>query len=316
MDLHQLRYFIAVAEELHFGRAARRLHMSQPPLSVAIKRLEQELGVRLLDRTTRGAHLTDAGVIFLEQARQLVARADDLVESMRRMGRASDGVVRLAYWSRLGNMIYPQLLRGFAAAFPNVAPILLEVPVQDQVSRLLRHELDVALLRSDIADGIAGVESMILFTDRLGVAVPAWSALARERQVTLDRIRHEPLIMIPREYDPGLHDLYMSLLSSTDDPLVPRHVSPSVIDLVAAGLGVSCYWMSGRTVLSNDDVVVVPVTPAVRLDVRLLWRADDAAPPLRSLLKVAREMRARNELDPLATPRSRPSLARFGESSA
>jgi DNA-binding transcriptional LysR family regulator len=312
MDLQQLRYFIAVAEELHFGRAARRLHMSQPPLSVQIKRLERELGVRLLDRTSQGARLTDAGVIFLEQARQLVGRSDDLVESMRRLGRATDGVLRLAYWSRLGSMIYPQLLRRFAGAYPNVAPILMEVPVQDQISRLLRHQVDVALLRGDLVDGIAGVESMVLFSDQLGAAVPAWHELARESHVMLDQIRDEPLIMAPREYDPGLYDLYMSLLSSSDDPLVPRHVSHSIVDLVAAGLGVACYWVSGRTVLSNDDVVVVPITPPVRLDVRLLWRVDDTAPALRNLLKVARDMGGQGELDPLVAHRTGPSFTRYG----
>lgn len=311
MDLQQLRYFIAVAEELHFSRAARRLHMSQPPLSVQIKRLERELGVRLLDRTPRGARLTDAGVIFLEQARQLVGRSDELVESMRRLGRATDGVLRLAYWSRLGSMIYPQLLRRFAGAFPNVAPILMEVPVQDQISRLLRHQVDVALLRSDLVDGIAGVESMVLFSDRLGSAVPAWHELARASDVTLDQIRQEPLIMAPREFDPGFYDLIMSLLSSSDDPLVPRHVSDSVVDLVAAGLGVAGYWVSGRSVLSNDDVVVVPVAPPVQVNVRLLWRADDANPALRNLLKVARDMHGRGELDPLVAHRTPPSFVRF-----
>jgi DNA-binding transcriptional LysR family regulator len=240
MELRHLRYFVAVAEELHFGRAAARLHVAQPALSQQIKHLEEELKVRLLERTKRRVALTEPGRAFLAEARRTLANAQSAVEVARRaargeVGRLRVGYVDLAMWGAL-----PGLLRRFTEAFPSVELALTELHREPQRQALLRGDLDVGFLT--LREGDAELEGRLVSADPLVVALPEHHPLARRRRVPLAELAGEPWVTFPRE----LKTLYLDLTFATCAAagFIPRVVQEtaqlhSLTSLVSAGIGVT-----------------------------------------------------------------------------
>ena len=190
MELRALRYFAALAEELHFGRAARRLSITQPPLSQAIAKLERELGVRLFERTRRRVALTLAGATFLEEARATLARAAQAVELAQRAHRGEVGRLAVGYLAATAFTLLPLVLRDFSRGFPGVKLELRELTIPQQHAALLRGDIDVAILRPPVSE--AELASEIILAEPFVLALPARHPLRSLHRVPAKRLAGEP----------------------------------------------------------------------------------------------------------------------------
>jgi len=291
MELRALRYFVALADELHFGRAAKRLSMTQPPLSQAIRALERELGVRLFERTRRKVALTHAGGAFLEEARATLARATQAVETAQRAERGEVGRLAVGYIAATAYTLLPLVLRDFSRGFPGVKLELRELTLPQQVEALRRGDVDVALLRPPIADAELAAETIL--QEPFVLALPSRHPLTRLRRVPARRLAGEPFVMFPRQ--PGLvfHDLVMGFcLKHGFTPRVAQEANQThtVVGLVSAGIGVALVPASTQRI-GLAGVAYRPLreaTPASRTAVA--WRRLDASPVVKAFLDVARRI--------------------------
>lgn len=239
MELHQLRCFLATAEELHFGRAAQRLGILPSSLSRQVRLLEEELGTRLLARTTRNVSLTRQGAFLLEEARALLAKADDLALSVRRGGRSNSAVIRVGAIDSAAAGLIPPLLADFRKQRPDVAVQLLEDKTARLLPRLLSGRLDLALVRPpDTPD--RRLENLFLFHETVVVALPAAHRSAQRKRLSIGDLVDEPLIVPARRSRPHSHDLTVKSFTNAG---LRAHVAQiadekqTIINLVAAGLG-------------------------------------------------------------------------------
>ena len=288
MELRHLRYFVAVAEERHFGRAAERLHMAQPPLSQQIRQLEAELGVTLLRRTTRRVELTDAGAAYLERVRGILAAVDDAgVEAQRVdqgiVGRLVIGCVGSATYSLL-----PALARTLREEQPGIDfSFRGEMLVPDQVEALLDATIDLALLRPPVDEPALPVRS--LRRARLIVAVPAGLRLAGRRRVRVPDLRDEDLVMHPARGRSVMHGLVESLCRDAGfRPRIRHEVAETstLVTFVAAGLGVAVVPEPVGT-LGVAGVVYLPLAgTGAGVELAVALRAGDARPHIGRALEV------------------------------
>lgn len=282
MDLRHLRYFVAVAEERHFGRAAERLHMAQPPLSQQIRQLEAELGVELLHRTTRRVDLTEAGRAYLERARAILAEVDDAAHLARRVAAGAVGHLAIGCVGSATYSLLPALSRHLSTELPGVDfSFRGEMLVPDQVEALRSGAIDVALLRPPVADLSLAVTP--LREDRLVVAAPADHPLARRRQVRAADLAGSDLIVHSADRRSVMYDVVLGLLREAGvDPRIRHEVgeTSTLITLVAGGLGVAVV-PEPVTALTLDGVAYRPlVRPVATVGLALAHRADRTEPHL------------------------------------
>src|SRR5437763_13872045 len=238
MELRQLRYFVAVAETLNFGRAATRLNMSQPPLSRQIKAFETELGTALFTRTSRGVHLSAAGNALLTDARRLLREADAIAAGAHALGRGELGSVGLRFLSTASYNLLPRVLPEFHRRRPGVRLHLQEATSDAQTAMLREDELDVGLVVPPLFEATCAYKPLL--REPLIAALPArrrWP-----RRVSLAMLANEPFILFPRKAGVGLYDLIVGFCR--DAGFTPRIEQeaiqmPTIVSLVAAGMGVS-----------------------------------------------------------------------------
>jgi DNA-binding transcriptional LysR family regulator len=291
MELRTLRYFVALAEELHFGRAAKRLSMTQPPLSQAIAGLERELGVRLLERTRRKVALSRAGAAFLDEARATLARAAQAGEAARRAHRGESGSLAVGYLAATALTLLPFVLRDFRRAFPDVKLELRELTIPQQFAALLKGDIEVGLLRPPVAQ--AELASETILSEPFVLALPARHPLTALKRVPAKRLADEPFILFPRQ--PGLvfHDLVMGFcLRNGFTPRVAQEAyqTHTVVGLVSAGIGVALVPASTRK-LGVAGVTYRPLreaTPQSRT--ALAWRRADTSPAVAAFVEVTRRV--------------------------
>jgi DNA-binding transcriptional LysR family regulator len=291
MELRALRYFSALAEELHFGRAAKRLAMTQPPLSQAIANLERELGVRLFERTRRRVALTHAGAAFLEEARATLAHAAQAIETARRADRGEVGRLSVGYLAATAYSLLPLMLRDFARSFQGVKLELRELTLPQQFEALLRGDIEVGLLRPPVAP--AELASETVLSERFVLALPVRHPLCALQRVPAKRLAGEPFVMFPRQ--PGLvfHDLVMDFcLRSGFTPRVAQEANQThtVVGLVSAGIGVALVPASTRKIALAGVAYrsLREATPYAKTAVA--WRRADASPVVAAFLDVARRV--------------------------
>ncbi|MFD2640613.1 LysR family transcriptional regulator [Pseudomonas japonica] len=243
MELRHLRYFIAVAEELHFGRAAQALGISQPPLSQQIQALEQELGARLFERTNRRVELSEAGRLFLEEARQVLAQVDKAADVARRAQLGELGEMKIGFTSSAPfNSSIPKAIYSFRQRFPAVHLNLKEMSSRDVAEALLDERIEVGLMRPlPLPDSLVATE---LFREPLVAVLNADHPLARgtEQDLHLAALANEPFVFFPRSYGSGLHAQLLSLARQAGfTPHFAQEAAEvmTIIGLVSAGLGVS-----------------------------------------------------------------------------
>lgn len=239
MELRQLRYFIAVAEECSFSRAAHRLHVSQPPLSTQIKSLETELGVQLLERSNRGASPTAAGSAFLEAARAALARLECAREEALRAGRGESGMLSIGFVSIADYGVLPPALQRFRASFPAVEVALHELTTDAQIPQLRAGRLDLGIALAPVQEPDLAFERLL--REELVLAAPAGHPAARgSAKLDLRSLSRESFIVAPRDIAPGLYDLTISYCRSFG--FAPRITQQArqmqtVIGLVSSGMG-------------------------------------------------------------------------------
>ena len=259
MELKQLRYFVAVAEELHFGRAARRLFISQPALSFDIRKFEEQLGVQLLERTNKAVALTDAGRLLLDEARRLLEQADEV---RRIAGRSADGLAGRLRIGFVNSMLYrglPQAMQRFEADHPAVEVVLKEMNTAEQAHALQRMQIDLGF--AHWGHFPAGVESVTLFSEPFLCCLPAGHALARRKRIELGALAREPFILFPRTVSPHYHDQIIATCVEAGFSPQIRHEArlwQTVVTMVEVGMGVALVPAAlGRA--GNERVVFRPL---------------------------------------------------------
>jgi DNA-binding transcriptional LysR family regulator len=288
-ELRHLRYFVVVAEELNFSRAATRLHMAQPPLSVAIRQLEDELGTELFQRTTREVHLTEAGRVLLEGARRTIAEADRAVASAKRAGAGELGQLKLGFsWSARFETL-PALGKALEAEHPDLELLAQEMWNAAMIPALRSGEVDVAValcpeLAPDVKDDVIRTEPVV-------AVLPAKHRLAGRESIPLSSLAEETFVFFARDLAPRLHDHLIGLCRSAG--FEPKVVSGSFhsgwdLGLLGRGEYVAVAPNAVRAKLA-EGVAAVPLSePANTVETRLLWREDDSAPTIEALRSAAR----------------------------
>ncbi len=277
IELRLWRQFAAVAEELHFGRAAIRLHMTQPPLTQAIAQLESLLGVRLFDRTKRSVQLTEAGQALLPEVHDLLARSQAIVSRARSAAAGESGSLRLAFVSTVGFDLLPRWIQEFRTRFPNVSLDLLEATGDLQLQALERGEIDAGFILHAPGFTPAGFEHHIVTTEPLVVAMPSRHPLALATKIALNKVLSEPLVMFPRRIVPSLHDAILGLYHANGrSPQVVQEAiqMQTIVNLVSAGLGLA--WVpESVTRFQREGVVYRHVAPgnkpALMSETSLVW---------------------------------------------
>ncbi|MDQ6524476.1 LysR family transcriptional regulator [Nocardioides sp. LHD-245] len=280
-NLDQLRGFVAVAEELHFGRAAARLSMTQPPLSRSVQRLESELGVRLFDRDSRGVALTPAGAVFVEEARALLRDASGARDLVRRVASGEGGTLRIGFTAGSASVALPDLLEQLAHRVPGVEVELVEMVTGEQIDALSRQETDLGLARPPFRP--AGLRSREWHREALVAAVPAEHPLALSEQPLrpADLIGH-PIILHEPDRAAYFHRLVTTLVPIRDEDV--RHTVSQILTmicLVAAGRGIALVPSSAAS-LRMEGVSYRPLAtrPERPVELHLAWSPHSLNPAL------------------------------------
>ncbi|MCW5652844.1 LysR family transcriptional regulator [Hydrogenophaga sp.] len=299
VELRQWRQFVALAEELHFGRAALRLHMTQPPLTQAIAGLEAALGVRLFDRTRRSVQLTPAGQALLPEARELLARAQALPGLARAAADGEVGHLRLAFVSTVGYELLPRWVLAFRQRWPQVALELTEATGDVQLELLARGEADAGFMLHSPGFAMAGLAHARIASEPLVVALPQSHPLATQEQPRLQALLDEPLVIFPRRILPSVHDAVFQLYHAAGRaPRVAQEAiqMQTIVNLVAAGLGLAWVPHSVRQFQRTGVVYRSPALPRGRAlptcETSLVWRADAVSPTLARFMDFAQPERA------------------------
>lgn len=290
MEFRHLRYFLAVAEELHFGRAARRLAISQPPLSLNIRQLEESVGARLFHRNSKEVRLTAAGHAFVHAARALLEQAAEASRHAREVDRGFEGRIRLGLVS---SMIYrglPRLLRDFQARHPRIQVVLREMNSHDQVVELAHGQLDAGFVHTQ---RVPQELSRLLFaTEPFLCCLPQGHALAKSRRLDLARLQGEAFVMFSRSASPDYYERVLAICSAAGFYPDVRHEVRhwlSVVSLVAKGLGVALVpaALKGSAI---PGAVFVPTQPSsARSEVFCVWPTAHEGAGLAAFLKVVRQ---------------------------
>jgi DNA-binding transcriptional LysR family regulator len=289
VELRHLRYFVAVAEELHFRRAAERLHMSQPPLSQQIRALEQEVGARLLERSSRRVELTSAGEAFYGRAREILDAVDDAQRLARRVERGEVGRLAIGFVGSAMYSVVPELLSAFRERSEGVDLQLRELTTTAQLRALDRGQIDIGFIRpAGERDGIA-VETVL--REPVVVAVPDRHPLAARPSIRLEQLAGEPLVLLTRSGAPGLREsLSRAIAGFGGEAGIVQEADEmqTVVGLVAAGVGISLVPESVRALVRRGVTYRVLEDGEAVVELAIAWRRDDRSPVLAAFLELIR----------------------------
>lgn len=296
-DLAQLRCFVAVAEELHFGRAAVRLNMTQPPLSRQIQVLEHILDAALFERTSRSVRLTPAGRSFLPEAKRLLKLAASAALVAKRIAAGKAGSLKVGFTANSAHSFLPALITECRTKLPEVDLLLREMVSSDQIDALESGQIDIGLLRPPIAR--AELDSLRVVREPLLAALPKGHALIRKPTLAIKDLDGEPLVMYAPFESRYFYDLLVTQFAKAK--ILPRYVQHlsqihSILALVRAGLGLALVPESASH-LRFKDVALRPIRlqPLRPVELYLVWRRDDPSPLLPTFLAIARDLVARRE---------------------
>jgi DNA-binding transcriptional LysR family regulator len=294
LELRQLRYFAAVAEELHFGRAAQRLHMTQPPLSQAIQALEELLGAPLFERNRRGVALTAAGSALLPEARRMLAQAQELPQLVQRAAAGEVGRLALAFVSSADYSVLPPFLRAYRAAYPQVQIALQEATSDLQLEDLLHGRIDAGLLIPPLPERARGeLDYLPVLKEPLVLAAPAGlAALHGKRKVALAALPALPLIIFPRAISPALYDAALGVFHAAGiTPVIGQEAiqMQTIVSLVSAGMGLALVPQSVSNLKRPGVEYRALLDPTPLVETGLAWRRDNPSPVLQGFLELLRK---------------------------
>jgi DNA-binding transcriptional LysR family regulator len=291
-ELWQLRYFVTVAETLHFGRAAAALHISQPPLSRAIRALEERLGVTLLARNRRRVVLTPEGARLLGEARRILGQLERTVQEVRGMARGEEGRLRIGFVSLADYGVLPQLLKTFKAARPGIALALREMLSPEQAGALAGGELDFGLQLPPVS-GAEDMDHLVVQRERFVAALPARHRLAAAKgKLAVSALAGEPFVMVPRDIAPGLYDIVSGLAARagiTFNIAQEAIQMQTVVSLVSSGLGAAMVPGSIANLGRRGVVYRELADSHPKLDLWLAWPRSAQSAAARDFLSFARQ---------------------------
>jgi len=292
MELRHLKYFIAVAEELHFGRASKRLNISQPPLSQQIMQLEKEIGVQLFSRTNRRVEITPAGLVFLEEARRIMALSDDAVRRTIRADKGEIGRLAVGYIGSANYSLLPQVIREFRKRFQDVDVSLAELNTSNQIEALRDGRIHVGFLRPPQGIENEGLSLETVFSEPLMVAMPQNHHIKGKTAISLHMLAKEPFIMIPRQRGPGFFDYIIALCQKEGfSPHIALEASQfhTIIGLVAAEIGIAIVPATMQR-SRFKGVVFRMIAGEAETVLKMAWVTNNQSLVLHNFLDVAREV--------------------------
>lgn len=289
MELRHLRYFIAVAEELNFSRAAERLHIAQPPLSQQIRDLEIELGVKLFERTKRRVELTTPGKVFLEKSRLALQQVDQAVIAVQKASRGEIGRLVIGFNSSATYSVLPQILRVFREQCPDVELDLQELTTRQQCDRLHYNQIDVGILYLPIES--EALSTMAVLQEKLVVAIAETHPLAALPELSIKALSHEPFIMPLHHLGEGLYSQILRFFQQTN--FMPNVVQEAIqlqtaISLVAGSVGIALVPASLQNLQRPGVVYKILQEPTPEIEIAVAWRQLDSSPVLQQFVNTIR----------------------------
>lgn len=285
MEMRQLHYFIAVAEELNFSRAAERLHITQPPLSIQIQNLEKELDLKLFNRNNRRVELTEAGKIFYEDVVKLIAGLESSVQNAKRVHEGKLGHLRVGFVGSATYDVLPDVLREFRELYPEVQVHLLELSTPAQLEALRQNVIDVGVLRPPVLDDSLCTE--IVSVAPCMLAVPKQHPLLKLENITLEDLKPHPFVLLSPKTWPGLYHEILGLCN----PIIQQEALEfqTVIGLVAAGMGIAIVPRSAMN-LHTQEVIYIDVEQQLPVaSMGIAYRCSDQSPLVKIFCNIARK---------------------------
>jgi len=292
MELRHLRYFAVLAEELHFGRAARRLAISQPPLSVAIQQLESHVGARLFERNSKEVRLTPAGLALLASSQRLLAQAQEAAREARDVADGSAGRLRIGF---VGSMLYrglPQALHAFQADYPAVRVTLAELNSGEQITELLHDRLDLGFVHTSRMP--AELAHRLLLTEPFVCCLPAGHALARRRALPASALKGQPFVLFSRHASPDYHERILAICAEAGFQPALRYEARhwlAVVSLVSQGMGVALVPDAMRHSALRGAVFRPLEGTALKSEAYGVWRAGPQDVRVQRLLQAMAQRR-------------------------
>jgi len=293
MELRHLRYFVAVAEELSFTRAAERLHIGQPPLSHQIQMLEAEVGAQLLERSKRWVRLTEAGKLFLEDARRVLALSEQAALTARRAGRGEAGELRVGFtFSTPLTPLFATVINRYRQRYPGVTLTLQEMSTLGQIDAIASRELDLGLVRPPETTLPEALELTVLRRDPLVLVLPIGHPLAAKQAIAVRDLQGQPLVMYPESAGTGIHPQIFRLCREAGfKPTIAMEAgeASTIIGLIAAGCGISVL-PSSFDIIQMSGVCYRPLADAqATTELLLAKRKDEMSPLVAAFVTVAEE---------------------------
>jgi DNA-binding transcriptional LysR family regulator len=291
MELRHLRYFLAVAEELHFGRAAERIHIAQPPLSQQIKQLETEIGVQLFRRTKRSVELTEAGKVFQREAYAVLERLDKGILKAQQADRGEAGWLGIGFLSSINYDVLPNVIRCFRAQYPNIELFLQEMPDAEQKQALLEKRIHVGFTRFPITDKELSCE--VVLRESLVVALPQTHRFAARKTLRFADLAEEPFIVFSRNMPSAYTEYLLRLCAEAGfQPRVVQSVGEmqTALGLVAAEIGITLVPASTQNLKREGVVYRALVKPKPAIDINMQYRQDETSPVLSRFLEIVRSL--------------------------
>jgi DNA-binding transcriptional LysR family regulator len=293
MELRHLRYFVAVAEELHFTRAAERLGIKQPPLSLQIRQLEQEIGTPLFHRLTRGVELTEAGTLLLDDAHRILDQVERTKTSVQTRARGETGRIHVGFaGATYFQPLVPDIIRSYRKTYPGVVLSPEQSNTPHLIAGLLSGAIDVAFVRPPLSDG-EGLAVQPLVEEHMRIVLPAAHPRADSRSMPLSALAQETLILFPRRIGPGLHDsIIASCQRAGFSPALGQDAPQisSIVHLVAAGFGVSIVPQSIEQIHAEGVAYLRIDGDEPRAPIGLAYRKEEHSMAVRNFVALARRI--------------------------
>jgi DNA-binding transcriptional LysR family regulator len=292
MELRHLRYFVAVADTLSFTRAAEKLHLAQPSLTRQIQNLEEEIGVRLLNRTKKHVALTDEGVAFLVDARRMLALAEESIQSVQRLSRGETGQLNIGYLSNFNFDLLPRSLAAFRQTHPHIALNLFDMTPAEQFRALEARKVDLGFVGLRFPSAPHALQWERIARHKTVVALPSKHPLAKQSRVALESLKGMFFVGMSEKTHPGFRDWLAQTCQPAD--FTPRvlqdaDLEPGLMRFVAEGLGVTLAREQIKNI-PHPGVAFRPLNPPVKTDYWIAWNRDNASSALREYVEIVKKL--------------------------